>query len=176
MDKRSKPLLFLASKEGSHPLHFHAEHRPSRASCIGLASERDRLGLCRALIDLRFSDEDGLGIVRAHATLDRALKENRIGELVYTESSDQRVSGVLRGAKDGFHQIGSTRMANTPRQGVVNADCRVFEFGNLFIAGSSVFPTSGQANPTFPAVTLALRLAAHLERQFKTCPTKYTLQ
>jgi choline dehydrogenase-like flavoprotein len=53
-------------------------------------------------------------------------------------------------------------MAAAPAQGVVDADCRVFGVDNLYIAGSSVFPTSGHANPTYTIVQLALRLAAHL--------------
>jgi choline dehydrogenase-like flavoprotein len=53
-------------------------------------------------------------------------------------------------------------MGHTARDGVVDRDCRVFGAANLFVAGSSVFPTSGEANPTLTAVALALRLAALL--------------
>jgi len=58
--------------------------------------------------------------------------------------------------------MGTTRMAADPGQGVVDAHCRVHGVGNLFIAGSSVFPTTGSANPTLTIVALALRLADHL--------------
>jgi glycosyltransferase involved in cell wall biosynthesis len=58
-------------------------------------------------------------------------------------------------------------MAMNPADGVVDPKCRVFDFQNLFIAGSSVFCTAGQANPTFPAVALAMRLAAHLDRNIQ---------
>ncbi len=167
-DGRSKPLLFLPSKAGRHPLHFHAEQQPSRESRIRLASDRDRLGLRRAAIDLRFSDEDGAGIVRAHVALERALHKAGVADLIYRHPPDRRGAAVLADASDGFHQIGSTRMAVNRRMGVVDADCRVFEFRNLFIAGSSVFPTSGQANPTFPAVALALRLSSHLQQRLET--------
>jgi choline dehydrogenase-like flavoprotein len=51
-----------------------------------------------------------------------------------------------------------------PSRGVVDADGRVHGVANLYIAGSSVFPTSGSANPTLTIVALALRLADHLER------------
>ena len=60
-------------------------------------------------------------------------------------------------------------MAADPRFGVVDADCRVYGVENLYVAGSSVFPTGGHANPTFTIVALALRLADHLKltlRQF----------
>jgi hypothetical protein len=176
VDGRSKPLLFLPSEVGRHPLHFHAEHRPNRESRIRLAPELDRLGVRRAWIDLRFSREDGAGIIGAHASLERALQTNGIADLTYRHPPDQRVAAVLADARDGFHQIGSTRMAVSAREGVVDSNCRVFEFRNLFIAGSSVFPTSGQANPTFPAVALALRLAAYLEQRVKAHTPEYALQ
>jgi choline dehydrogenase-like flavoprotein len=67
--------------------------------------------------------------------------------------------------QDGGHHIGTTRMHVDPKQGVVDRDCRVHGIGNLFVAGSSVFPTAGHANPTLTIVALALRLAAHIKRR-----------
>ena len=51
-----------------------------------------------------------------------------------------------------------------PRRGVVDADARVHGLANLYLAGSSVFATSGAANPTLTIVALALRLAGHVTR------------
>ena len=65
---------------------------------------------------------------------------------------------------DAAHPIGTTRMSADPRLGVVDADCRVHGVPNLYMAGSSVFPTAGHAPPTFTIVCLALRLADHLRR------------
>ena len=62
----------------------------------------------------------------------------------------------------GMHHIGTTRMARDAGEGVVDADGRVFGTDDLYVAGSSVFPTSGYANPTLTLVALALRLAGHL--------------
>ena len=61
------------------------------------------------------------------------------------------------------HNIGTTRMADDPRQGVVDADGKMHYVDNFWIAGSSVFPTSGSAQPTLTIVALALRLADHLK-------------
>jgi hypothetical protein len=61
--------------------------------------------------------------------------------------------------------MGTTRMHADPRQGVVDAQCQVHGVDNLYIAGSSVFPTGGYANPTLTLVALALRLADHLKSQ-----------
>ena len=63
----------------------------------------------------------------------------------------------------GKHHMGTTRMHRDPRHGVVDADCRVHGLANLFVAGSSVFPTGGYVNPTLTLVALALRLADHLK-------------
>ena len=62
----------------------------------------------------------------------------------------------------GYHHMGGTRMASTAANGVVDSNCRLFESPNLYIASSSVFPTSGWANPTLTIMALAERLADHL--------------
>jgi choline dehydrogenase-like flavoprotein len=67
----------------------------------------------------------------------------------------------------GFHHIGTTRMHNNPQQGVVDHNCQVHGISNLFIAGSSVFPTSGSGTPTLTLTALALRLADHLKEKMK---------
>ncbi|MGR8919984.1 MAG: GMC oxidoreductase, partial [Gammaproteobacteria bacterium] len=62
----------------------------------------------------------------------------------------------------GYHHIGTARMSSDPRAGVVDADCRVHGYDNLYLAGSAVFPTASWANPTLTIVALAHRLADHL--------------
>jgi choline dehydrogenase-like flavoprotein len=62
-----------------------------------------------------------------------------------------------------YHYIGTTRMADDPSAGVTDRNCAVHGMQNLFVAGSSVFPTAGQANPTLTIVALAVRLADHLK-------------
>jgi choline dehydrogenase-like flavoprotein len=68
----------------------------------------------------------------------------------------------------GKHHMGTTRMSSEPRKGVVDPDCRVHDVGNLFVAGSSVFPTAGYANPTLTIVALAIRLADYLKRALRS--------
>ena len=57
-------------------------------------------------------------------------------------------------------------IAADPKRGVVDADCRVHGMSNLFVAGSSLFPTGSTVNPTLTLVALALRLSDHLKRRF----------
>jgi len=61
--------------------------------------------------------------------------------------------------------MGGLRMSATPKTGVVDADCRVHNSPNLYVAGSSVFPTGGGANPTVTIMALALRLGEHLRHK-----------
>jgi choline dehydrogenase-like flavoprotein len=65
----------------------------------------------------------------------------------------------------GHHHMGTTRMHQDPKHGVVNPDCRLHSVENLYVAGSSVFPTGGTVNPTLTIVALALRLSDHLKGQ-----------
>jgi choline dehydrogenase-like flavoprotein len=78
---------------------------------------------------------------------------------------EARAGYMVAQCYDGHHQIGTTRMSESERTGVVDPDCRVFGSANLFVAGSSVFPTSGEANPTLTAVALAMRLAERLAEE-----------
>ncbi len=68
----------------------------------------------------------------------------------------------------GYHHMGGTRMSEDPKNGVVDADCKVHGVSNLHVAGSSVFPTGGWANPTFTLTALALRLADRLDETIKS--------
>lgn len=63
--------------------------------------------------------------------------------------------------------MGATRMSADPRQGVVDANCKVHTVDNLYVAGSSVYATSGYVNPTYSLVLLALRLADHLRQKLQ---------
>jgi choline dehydrogenase-like flavoprotein len=66
------------------------------------------------------------------------------------------------GLADTFHMMGGTRMGASPDDGVVDSDCRVRGSRAVYVAGASVFPSGGVANPTFTAIALALRLTDHL--------------
>jgi choline dehydrogenase-like flavoprotein len=118
----------------------------------------------RLKVDFRFQPQDVASVVRSHELLDDWLQKHNIGRLDFLAEPEKRSEAVLNQALDGYHQIGLTRMSDDAKNGVVASDCRVHDVANLFVAGSSVFPTAGQANPTLPAVALSLRLGDHLGR------------
>jgi choline dehydrogenase-like flavoprotein len=106
------------------------------------------------------SDVDKESIRRTQDILDDELRRAGIGR-IERKLGDEHPPALYRGA---FHHMGTTRMHPDPAQGVVDADSRVHTLTNLFVTGSSVFPTSGYANPTLTVVALAVRLADHLKR------------
>jgi choline dehydrogenase-like flavoprotein len=141
------------------------EQAPNPESRVVLSRERDALGCLRVALRWRTSPIDKRAARRAHEIFGEELWRAGAGRLQSSlEGEDKPWPTRLRGAR---HHMGTTRMHSDPRRGVVNADCRVHGIGNLYVAGSSVFPTSGAANPTLTIVALALRLAGHLNQLFR---------
>jgi choline dehydrogenase-like flavoprotein len=96
----------------------------------------------RLKIDLRYSQQDVDSVIRAHQYIDEYVQRSNAGYLAY--KSRNLEEAVWAQAADGYHQIGTTRMSESPRDGVVNRDCRVHGIDNLYVASSSVFVRSGQ--------------------------------
>jgi choline dehydrogenase-like flavoprotein len=157
---RKVPGFFTASASNAYPLLYHGEHLPSRESFVEPTNELDACGMPRLRTRLHFSDEDVRSVRRVHEALDRSLRRQGLGrvEMLY-EDVESAVREQLFG---GYHQAGTTRMSELREGGVVDRDLAVHDFDDLFIASSSIFPTSSQANSTFMLIAFALRLADHL--------------
>lgn len=160
--KPRKPGFLIRNSGGKYALHYHGEQEPNPESRITLADETDRFGLPRARIDLRFTPGDVRSVLASHRVLDEALRESRVGRLEYRYSQDDLPARVMDQAADGYHQTGTTRMGTDPRCSVVDPNLRTHGLENLYVASSSIFPTTGQANSTYPAVAFGVRLAHHL--------------
>lgn len=156
------PGFFVRNSSRTYGLSFHSEHFPSAESRVWLNDETDARGMPRLTIDLRFAKKDAEALLRAHRLLDTWLRDNKLGAVRYRQSEDETLGAILKIAEHGTHQIGTTRMGENRREGVVDRNLRTFDVDNLYVVGSSVFPTSGQANPTFTSVALAIRLAQRL--------------
>ncbi|WP_170221603.1 FAD-dependent oxidoreductase [Allostella humosa] len=159
-------------------LHLLArgEQAPDRNSRVVLSNDRDALGQRRADLDWRLGEIDKRSarvLTELAATEFARLRLGRIMPAAWLSDGSPdgwplpRPGDATQDHHDhlqgGNHHIGTTRMATDPSRGVTDADARVFGKANLFVAGSSVFPTSGWANPTLTIVALALRLADHLK-------------
>ena len=160
--KPRKPGFLVSNRSGKYALSYRAEQIPHRDSRIKLGSETDSFGVPRAVIDLRYTDQDVQSVIDSHELLDQALQENGIGRLQFLYGPEELRERVYAHASDGYHQAGTTRMGRDARKSVVDPNLKVHGIDNLFVASSSVFPTSGQANSTLLAVALGIRLANHL--------------
>lgn len=135
------------------------EMEPRAENRVELGRERDAFGLPRPRVVHACSELDRRSLVVLHEVLARELERAGLGRLESTLSA----ADPWPIDQDASHHMGTTRMGLDPARSVVDRDCRVHELENLYLAGASVFPTSGSANPTFTIVALAIRLAAHLE-------------
>ena len=130
---------------------------------VTLAETRDEHG--QRLPHLRFfiSDEELESLERAEQHLRTALRHAGVGEVRTTRDltrPDEDVRDHIH--PTAHHQLGTTRMHEDPRRGVVDADSRLHSLKNVYVTGGSVFPTSGFVNPTLTIVALGLRLGAFL--------------
>lgn len=165
LSKPRKPGFLVRNKGGKYSLHYHGEQEPNPDSRILLAEETDRFGMPRARIDYRFTEGDFRSVVNSHRILDAALQSDGIARLAYRYPEQELLQRVRAQASDGYHQAGTTRMGKDPQTSVVDPDLKVHGLENLHIASSGVFPTTGQANSTCPAVALGVRLVQHLIRR-----------
>jgi choline dehydrogenase-like flavoprotein len=133
------------------------EPAPDRKSRISLSTERDALGMRRVKVHWHLGELVRRTFDRTFEILSEELRRKAIAEVRLDAPLGARDwPGHLEGT---WHHMGTTRMHDSPRRGVVDRECRVHGMANLYIAGSSVFPTAGANFPTFTLVALALRLA-----------------
>jgi choline dehydrogenase-like flavoprotein len=157
---RKVPGFFVRSAANVYPVLYHGEHLPHWESFVEPTAERDAYGMPRLSTHLHFSEEDVRSVRRAHEVLDRSLRVQGLG---HVELLHDDVEGAVREQLfGGYHQAGTTRMSALSEDGVVDRNLAVHGFEDLFVASSSTFPTSSQANSTFMLIAFALRLADHL--------------
>lgn len=151
----TRELKFKAIKEAE--FQMICEPTPDPDSRISLSTQRDALGMPRVKVDWRLGEQ-------VKRTFDRSL-EIIADELQAAGVADVAFERPLLGNPwpdsilGTWHHMGTTRMHDSARQGVVDRDCRIHGMSNMYIAGSSVFPTAGANFPTFTLVALSLRLA-----------------
>jgi len=142
------------------------EQAPNRDSRVLLSSQHDALGLRKVRIDWRLSDID-LASIRTAAGLIGSDVAAHFG-CEFTPAPWLHDADATPHVHGTAHHIGTTRMSGSPATGVVDAQCRVHGVDNLYVAGSSVFPTGGWAFPTLTIVALALRVADALRQRMAT--------
>jgi choline dehydrogenase-like flavoprotein len=142
-----------------------AEHR----NRLTLSDKRDRLGRNQITLDYRWSQADRDNIQRSIDIFGSLVEGVGLGPF----KAWNEFEGAVRPRQEGFHHpMGGTRMHVDPRMGVVDPDCLVHGLENVYVAGSSVFPTGlGYANPTLTLLALSLRLADHIKAELGALET-----
>ena len=136
------------------------EQSPNLNSRVTLSKAKDNFGQNKARLDWQISPYDETTIRRTAIALAKEFNEAglgtiRVADFILDETIDIQYS-------HHSHHMGTTRMSNSDKKGVVDRNCKVHGVDNLYIAGSSVFATGGACNPTMPIIQLCLRLAKHI--------------
>ena len=140
--------------------YLQIELAPQPDNRVTLASERDRFGQPLPSVRWKWDDLTRRSARRAQQILTALFSRSGVGTLNMPEDDPPPIPNP-----EGVnHHIGTTRMHVDPRHGVVDENCQVHGISNLFVTGSSVFPTGGYANPTLTIVAMAIRLADHVRK------------
>lgn len=143
-------------------VYFKTEQLPNPESRITLnESATDALGMPRVRLEWNFNQTDFDKLDASIAAFANAMGAAGLGRVCWPVARENYVS-IMTPAR---HHMGTTRMHVDAEHGVVDENCRVHGLRNLYIAGSSVFPTSGNANPTLTLTALAFRLSDHLKQR-----------
>ena len=139
------------------------EQIPNPESRVTLSADRDSLGVRIVRLNWQVSPQDIENAIRVQEIIGGEIERSGLGRLFIQLQRDS-IPPDLHG---GYHHMGTTRMNCDPKKGVVDPDCRVHGLSNLYIAGPSVFPTGGHANPVLTILALTLRLSEHIRKVFE---------
>lgn len=141
-------------------MQVQAEQTPLASSRITVDRSRtDRFGLPKVVVDWRVGEEEFRSIRLFSLRARDALRSTGLAEVRLLPGIEEGDAGFLARLPDHNHHAGGTCMGWTARDGVVDADLRVFDTDNFHVLGASVFRTTSNANTTFLALTFATRLA-----------------
>jgi choline dehydrogenase-like flavoprotein len=164
---------WVASGLGAHlrcaaQIYLAFEQAPYETNHIALSSsEKDAAGVPRMVLNWKKGELERKTMVAGLCLFGETLARRDLGRLRFEEwvlnnqdyPTDQELAG--------HHHMGGTRMGTDPNISVVDANQKVHGMDNLYIGGSSVFATSGHANPTTTIVCMSHRLGDYLSTQLK---------
>lgn len=159
--------LDRAAKMEGYVLDAMIEPIPDPDNLITLSNERDAFGLQRPALHWSIRQRDRENLWRCYEIMGIELARVGVGRVRLLRDREEALFGSPRLLSYGNHHIGTTRMSSEPSRGVVDADAKVHMLRNLYIAGSSIFPTASHVPPTLTVVAFAIRLAQHLRAQFE---------
>ncbi len=170
LQKKRLPSILPSISTKYFGIYHQIEQTPCHESRIRLIGIKDKLGLNKVKLILRFNKIDLKTLYLSYKYFLSSLKTKKLGLLKGNFNFSIIEKNYLRKLKkfnSNAHHLGTTRMGFSKKNGVVDKNLKVFGLENLFIAGSSTFPTGGHANPTYTIIALSLRLSEFLIKKFK---------
>jgi choline dehydrogenase-like flavoprotein len=143
----------------AYRLRHRIEQAPNPDSRVSLSTQRDRLGSPLAKLEWRLSSLDHQSIAKGQAMVAKEFTRLGLGTFRLAELTPELIDASVEGVN---HHGGTTRMAASAKDGVVDRDGKVHGIDNLYVAGSSIFPTMGYSGPTMMLIAFAMRLGDHL--------------
>jgi len=149
-------------------LQTHAEQAPNPDSRVTLSERRDRFGEPLPKVDWRLTELDHRTAQVMVEGVGAEFRRLGLGE-VHPEPWLAGPEWISR-VDDSFHHMGTTRLGTDAKSSVVDPDGQVHGVTGFFVAGASVFPAAGFANPTLMIAALAMRLGDHLKTLLRHLP------
>jgi choline dehydrogenase-like flavoprotein len=152
-------------------VHQMCEQSPDPQNRITLSDAYDATGMPKGRVEFRWRDLDIFSIIRTQDIIREEFARADIGEL----RLHRRGGYPILAQMSAHHPSGTTRMSHSPRLGVVDADCKVHGLTNVFVASSSVFPTSGFAPPTLTILAITIRVVDRIKELLRTTSVACTV-
>jgi choline dehydrogenase-like flavoprotein len=151
------------------------EPEPDPNSRVMLSpTQKDQLGMQRVRLDWRLGEKVKRTFDRTLAILADDMRQSGVAQVDLDPALEgNRWPADLEGT---WHHMGTTRMHDSPKQGVVDRNCRVHGMTNLYIAGSSVFPTAGANFPTITLAALTFRMSEHIGKQLRSSSARFSME
>jgi len=145
-------------------LNTRIEQAPNPNSRVTIGTEKDELGVPKTKLNWELTELDKRSIRRIYQLLGQQIGISEIGRVRLEEFlRDENDNSWPEDLNGGWHHMGTTRMSDDPKKGVVNVNCQIHGISNLYVAGSGCFVTSGAPNPTLTLVALSLRLSDYVK-------------
>lgn len=151
------------------------EPEPNPNSRVMLSpAQVDQLGMNRVRVDWRLTSKVQRTFDRTLAILADDMRRSGVAEVELDPPMEgKKWPDDLEGT---WHHMGTTRMHDSPKHGVVDRNCKVHGMTNLYVAGSSVFPTAGANFPTITLAALAFRLSEHIAYEVRHPGTRFSVE
>jgi hypothetical protein len=137
------------------------EQTPNYNSRVFLGEKIDKLGQPKLILNYLVSNQDKKSLLDTYKIIGQEMGRLNLGRIMFNNNFD--LNAFEKTSEGASHHTGTTRMANSSDEGVVDRDLKIFGTKNMYICSSSIFPTSGHANTTLTITAFAIRLANKLK-------------